>query len=374
MASRFIYPRPEYPRPDRQRGLIDGVDWLNLTGPWQPKPSPGAALRFTVPSVVDTPSARPSFWKADSLPYLHFRSDLLCWREMPIASATRNWRREARALLILGRVSNLPTVWSNCLAGWLLAGAGSAPRFGLLCFGTSCLYLGGMCLNDAFDVEFDRQHRQERPIPSGAITQAKVWGWGFGWLAAGVLLLSLLGKASLATALLLAGCIVLYDAIHKAVTLSPLLMALCRLLLYLTAASAATRGIKGLAIWSALALALYVVGLSYIARKESLRGPVRFWPAWLLGTPLLLAWFANSGEYKVRAVLFSVLLGAWILRSLSELYWTATPNVGRAVSGLLAGICLVDLLAVAGGSPPAGMALVLFFGAALLCQRIIPAT
>ena len=28
-------PRPEYPRPDRQRGLIEGVDWLNLNGPWQ---------------------------------------------------------------------------------------------------------------------------------------------------------------------------------------------------------------------------------------------------------------------------------------------------------------------------------------------------
>lgn len=28
-------PRPEHPRPDRQRGRIEGVDWLNLNGPWQ---------------------------------------------------------------------------------------------------------------------------------------------------------------------------------------------------------------------------------------------------------------------------------------------------------------------------------------------------
>ena len=27
--------RPEYPRPDKQRGLIGGVDWINLNGPWQ---------------------------------------------------------------------------------------------------------------------------------------------------------------------------------------------------------------------------------------------------------------------------------------------------------------------------------------------------
>jgi 4-hydroxybenzoate polyprenyltransferase len=151
-------------------------------------------------------------------------------------------------------------------------------------------------------------------------------------------------------------------------------MALCRLLLYLTAASAAVQGTKGLALWSALALAAYVVGLSYIARKESMRGPVRFWPAGLLGTPILLAWFVNSGEYKMRGILFSILLIIWIVRCLSDIYWTATANIGRTVSGLLAGICLVDLLAVAGGGTLAGLAFILFFATALLCQRLVPAT
>lgn len=35
MPTQFLYPRPEYPRPDRQRGSIEGYDWLNLNGPWQ---------------------------------------------------------------------------------------------------------------------------------------------------------------------------------------------------------------------------------------------------------------------------------------------------------------------------------------------------
>ncbi|MDB6018569.1 MAG: glycoside hydrolase family 2 sugar binding [Pedosphaera sp.] len=35
MSISFAYPRPEYPRPDRQRGTLEGVDWLNLNGPWQ---------------------------------------------------------------------------------------------------------------------------------------------------------------------------------------------------------------------------------------------------------------------------------------------------------------------------------------------------
>ena len=35
MPNRFSYPRPEYPRPDRQRGTLEGINWLNLNGPWQ---------------------------------------------------------------------------------------------------------------------------------------------------------------------------------------------------------------------------------------------------------------------------------------------------------------------------------------------------
>src|SRR5205807_8736046 len=35
MAGHLCYPRPEYPRPDRQRGTMEGYDWLNLNGPWQ---------------------------------------------------------------------------------------------------------------------------------------------------------------------------------------------------------------------------------------------------------------------------------------------------------------------------------------------------
>ena len=66
-----------------------------------------------------------------------------------------------KALLLLGRTSNLPTVWSNCLAAWLLAGGGLAEtadiqRFVWLNVGATLLYLAGMFLNDAFDVKFDR--------------------------------------------------------------------------------------------------------------------------------------------------------------------------------------------------------------------------
>ncbi len=35
MLNRSDFPRPEYPRPDLQRGRVEGLDWLNLNGPWE---------------------------------------------------------------------------------------------------------------------------------------------------------------------------------------------------------------------------------------------------------------------------------------------------------------------------------------------------
>ena len=41
-------------------------------------------------------------------------------------SQTQSTNSQLRTLLILGRVSNLPTVWSNCLAGWIMGAAANS--------------------------------------------------------------------------------------------------------------------------------------------------------------------------------------------------------------------------------------------------------
>src|SRR3954466_334869 len=137
-----------------------------------------------------------------------------------------------RTLLVLGRVSNLPTVWSNCLAGWWLGGGGKTEALPFLLCGASLIYIGGMFLNDAFDVEFDRQHRKERPIPSGGIALDAVWRWGFAGLALGAVCLLWPGKLTGGLGLLLVFSVLLYDAVHKLIAFSPVLMGLCRFLLY----------------------------------------------------------------------------------------------------------------------------------------------
>ena len=57
-----------------------------------------------------------------------------------------------RIALRLGRVSNLPTVWTNVAAAAVLAGVPLA-SLGVLALAVACslFYVGGMFLNDAFD-------------------------------------------------------------------------------------------------------------------------------------------------------------------------------------------------------------------------------
>jgi len=280
---------------------------------------------------------------------------------------------QLRTLLVLGRVSNLPTVWSNCLAAWLLNGGGNWIAFLLLCAGASLLYVGGMFLNDAFDAGFDRQFRQERPLPSGQIAERDVWWIGgllifFGWL-----LLFLIGNTAALFASLLVVAILLYDAVHKRIEGAPFIMGGCRFLLYLVAGAATLHTVNAPVFWHGLALAAYIVGLSFLARKESGQGRVSVWPMLFLAAPLAanVAVNPSRGVFSWLAV---VALLAWLGWCVREVASRVKPNVGRTVAALLAGIVLVDCSAL----PQLTLGLAATFAGlfllGLLMQRTIPAT
>ena len=96
--------------------------------------------------------------------------------------------------LRLGRVSNLPTVWTNMLAGIILVGgAADDPRVWPMVGAMSLFYVGGMYLNDAFDADIDAIERPERPIPSGQVRRTLVFRLGFVMLAFGIVLLAWAG-------------------------------------------------------------------------------------------------------------------------------------------------------------------------------------
>ena len=175
-----------------------------------------------------------------------------------------------RTALRLGRVSNLPTVWTNVMAGLALNGGALEPRLIVpLGLATSLFYVAGMYLNDAFDWRWDAQHRPERPIPAGEVSARTVFAAGFAMMAAGLAVLALIaGPASVLGGLALCACIVLYDVSHKKNPLAPVVMGLCRVAVYVIAALAvSSRLASAVYLGGGLQLA-YLVALTLVARHE----------------------------------------------------------------------------------------------------------
>jgi len=114
--------------------------------------------------------------------------------------------------------------------------------------------------------------------------------------------------------------------------------------------------------------------LSCLAKVENEPRLVKFWPSLLLASPMLLALIVNSGEYRKDALLVSAILMLWVLRSLRSTFWAQKRDVGKTVGGLLAGIVLVDLLAVAHVPTELSVVFLVFFVLSLAAQRWVPAT
>jgi 4-hydroxybenzoate polyprenyltransferase len=285
---------------------------------------------------------------------------------------------KAAIYLRLGRVSNLPTVWTNVLAAVTLARGGGAEGWNelpLLLVAMSLFYVAGMFLNDAFDRSIDAKERPERPIPSGRVTALEVFGVGFALLGLGLGLLTLQifsvgGRGSFApllSGLGLAAAIVVYDAWHKGNPLSPLLMGLCRVLVYLTVGLCVAPSPTP-QLWAGMAVLLsYLIGLTYVAKQESLRQVKNLWPLVFLFTPFVYgAWVHKPG------VLY-VLFLAWVLYAISFLVGRSQKQIGRAVVSFIAGISLLDgmLMAGAGAGLPLLVLCCLAFVTTLFLQRYI---
>ncbi|MBX2823609.1 MAG: UbiA family prenyltransferase [Gammaproteobacteria bacterium] len=289
--------------------------------------------------------------------------------------------------LKLGRVSNLPTVWTNTLAATVLAAGTPGMLFWWLALAMSLFYIGGMYLNDAFDARIDAVERPERPIPSGEVSRNTVFIAGFAMLLVGELILLWCGTGHSglarwmpgAAGLMLCVMIVLYNAHHKQNPLSPVLMGACRFLVYLCAGLALSVPLPLLVWVGALLLFCYLIGLTYVAKQENLGQVKNLWPLVFLVAPLLFVLLrgfaaAEPGLDGSVLLLWLVLLG-WIVFAVTLVVRRKPGSIPRAVVSLIAGISLVDALMIAvAGQPILAGAAVLGFGLTLVFQRYIPGT
>lgn len=288
-----------------------------------------------------------------------------------------------RTLLVLGRVSNLPTVWTNVLAGWFLAGGTWSASLLWTALGISFLYIAGMTLNDACDAEWDRQHAPERPIPSGAIRRDTVWIVGFGQMIAGTGILWLGAGAAAGWVLALIAAILFYDAIHKATPFAVIVMGACRAGVYLVAASAVigSGDVSGLpaVFWVLLAAVwAFVAGITMAARTErtEMAAATGVLGGLLLHAPIFLLAIAHTQSTATGparwAVFFLVtaLVVGWL--EWSELQLGRSKR--RAIGMLLAAMTLIDGAALAYLDWRAGLLCAVLLPVTLLLQRRIPAT
>ena len=288
-----------------------------------------------------------------------------------------NWQVALR----LGRVSNLPTVWTNVLTGVALVGAPSFDaRLPLLVLAMTLCYVAGMFLNDAFDRTIDARERPERPIPSGQVSATTVFTGGFTLLAIALVLLLWCGYGfregtqwrPVLAGLVLVATIIFYDLYHKQNPLSPVVMGLCRVMVYLTAAYAMTTTPPTAVFLAALLLLSYLIGLTYVAKQENLDQIQHLWPLGFLALPVLYGlWATVQGD---ASIIIYGLFVAWLLYALSLLRRRRTGDVPRAVVSLIAGIALLDALLISTASTGLSWLAVAGFALTLLLQRYVPGT
>jgi hypothetical protein len=178
---------------------------------------------------------------------------------------------------------------------------------------------------------------------------------------------------ALAAGAALAGIIVLYDAWHKANPVGPLLMGLCRFLVYIVAGLAVAGTAPSGLLLAAVVCLCYLIGLTYVAKQEGSRRIGNLWPLVFLAVPF--AYGASFAAQGGAALVLYLLLLASVASALVLIFRQSGPNIPHAVMLLIAGICLLDGLFVAGqGQTLLAAASVAAFFLTLGLQRFVPGT
>lgn len=272
-----------------------------------------------------------------------------------------------KSWVVLARPSILPTVWSNCLAGWWLGGAGHGAQLPLLLASATLIYMGGALLRESLD--------------SHSANHSALWRTSLILLVVGALSLLMSSPASVFSGLGLVICIVLAHALHRPVWAGPLFEGLCRLALYIVAATFGERGVNGWVLWCGIALACYCVGIGLFSTLKHSKAGSYVASLGLLCIPALLALLMDNEKYRESSLMIAVIFVLWGLRSLRQTFWSITPEARRTTDGLTAGIVFADWLAtcplnISGQSGAAGrqisFALLALFLLTLLLQRLVP--
>jgi len=278
--------------------------------------------------------------------------------------------RAGTDLSVLGRVITLPTVLSNCLAGWLLSGCGNVDKLVLACLSLSFLQVAISWLTVVFDIKSESDYQRMYPWLSTRATLRIPWILSVVFIWLGILLAASCGRmiAILACWIVFVG--LLTACTHRIFFLSSLLPGFLRASYYVVGGSVAWGGLMGETLWAALGILFYMFGCGFVTRQRwnaELRSLAI--PSLAFAVPLVMALVVNDGDYRWIGICFVSAVFAWLLYIFYQ--QNVRKEMAQTAGYLTATICLIDFLAA--GVESVGVALILgglFILANFLCQNM----
>lgn len=268
--------------------------------------------------------------------------------------------RAATDLSVLGRVITLPTVLSNCLAGWVLSGCGNVDKLVPACLSLFFLQVAISWLTVLFDLKNESDYQRMYPWLSTRATLRIPWILSVVFIWLGILLAACCGRmvAILACWILFIG--LLTACTHRIFFLSALLPGFLRASYYVVGGSVAWSGLLGETCWGALGILFFMFGSGYVTRQRwnaELRSLAI--PSVAFAVPLLLALIVNDGDYRWIGICFVSAVFAWLLYIFYR--QNVRKEMAQTAAYLTATICLIDFLAAGVESVPVALVLGVLF-------------
>jgi 4-hydroxybenzoate polyprenyltransferase len=290
-----------------------------------------------------------------------------------------NVSQRVKEYLLLIRLPNVFTTPSNILAGYFAAvtvAEADIAHLSALMVSSGLLYVGGIVLNDYFDVEIDKRERPSRPLPSGSISKKHALAIAMVALLIANTIALVVGPISLAVSLVLTFAIIAYDYRLKHGIFGPFAMAGARFLNVILGASTVLLYINNhsYAIVGAAAasLFLYIGVITILSKKEAGNERPNSTIASLIvfGVISAIAALGLVLQLQLAFLLNLSIFAAVMILTFKQHLWKELPSVQKTVRNMVISIIIIDSVFVTGTAGlPYGLATLLLIAPALVLAK-----
>ena len=219
---------------------------------------------------------------------------------------------------------------------------------------SALLYVGGIVLNDYFDVEVDKRERPSRPLASGVISKRHALAIAIIALLIANIMALVAGIMSLMVSIAISVAIIAYDYRLKHTQFGPFSMGFTRLLNVILGASPLvlyTSAVSNTIIVTAAAsIFLYVVAITILSKREAgNEKPNSTMPfLMVLGIIGTIITLGLSVQLHWAFVLNLSIFAAVMIVTFKQHLLSDSPSVQKAVRNMIISIIILDSVFISG--------------------------